>query len=932
MGVRWRAIQRCLWGEKGLFLLVFAVLALTVLPFSSPNERSRFALTRAIVVDHSFTINGYQNFVGIDVSRFGGNVYSTMAPGLSVLLILPFVLGTLLGPLIDPVLNTFGVGVYASPGQVILIQLFSAVCTAIATVYVYRLCIALGSGRTPAGAVSLIYTFATPTWVYGKTTFAHTYSALFLVMAYYYAVRTRDSSSRDTILAGVFYGVALSVEYTNLILAIPGILFLLAKNRKSLRRIGALLVPLAASGLLLLSYNAVCFGNILTFPESYWIGYRGQVSYTLGRFSTPLIVGLQGLLISSSRGLLTFSPVLILAVPGFYLLARGRGWKTKSGMRVEALVLGSVFMANLILYAKWDTWSGGGSYGPRFLVSSLPFLVTPLFTLIEWVFSKRSMAIRLVGGVGLSALYVASTSITSIGAITSPVAGYSKAPFLTFLAKSTGYPSILSGRLRDVGYTVLINRAGSVSSATGPVAGQVFWILVVAVPILAFLLILKKVSRAYSPAARVETALQPVSTPMQLPEEGPASQKAMGIRRLLGNRKLDVAALILFVVLAFAIRIWSYTTIPTPRNDELGEEKIALRILSGGYYPLTNYATFMGSFFQYVLVMFFLVFGDATSTARLMSVFFGSFTVGLTYLLAKDLYDRKTAIIASVLLATSVAHVLIASHVGWSASLTPFMGVLTVYLFNKAFRSRRRLLYFATGVAAGITLQTHPSSIFLLAGLGMFLMLWHNQASLWRRHGFLLLLYAMGGFVVGYANMIYYNVVSRLGSVAFAQRASWTGISSLGWSSYSTRLRGLSSEYLRLLGDYMIETLNFGVLLSQYKVVLFLFLVAIGVAYALKKHGSADRMLLIILGLAWLILPIGIKGFGYPSPWGGHYVMLLLPLSYMIIAAPLGALLNSHRIGRRTRLVISALIALILVYSVVTSLLSLKAVYGTLGQ
>src|SRR5579864_1494921 len=55
--------------ETKLFIFVFIVFALTILPLVSPNERSHFALAKAILTGHSFAINNYTHFVVIDLSQ-----------------------------------------------------------------------------------------------------------------------------------------------------------------------------------------------------------------------------------------------------------------------------------------------------------------------------------------------------------------------------------------------------------------------------------------------------------------------------------------------------------------------------------------------------------------------------------------------------------------------------------------------------------------------------------------------------------------------------------------------------------------------------------------------------------------------------------------------------------------------------------------------
>ncbi len=864
-----------------------------------------------------------------------------MAPGVSVLLIPFFALGTLLEAVLNQPFKSFGVANVATPGQVVMVQLFSALCSAISTVYVYRLCMLLGSRKAPAFLAGLTYAFATPVWVFGKTLFAHTFSALFLVMAYYHLFQVlKQPYKREALMAGIFAAIALSVEYTNLLLILPGFLYLLLKLRKNLGSFILFITPLFLSGSLLLLYNYVCFKNPLTFPETYWIGYGGNPTNIWSRFSTPLEVGLQGLLLSPSRGLLLFSPIAALAIPSIYLLA-----KTK---RTEATVLASIFLINLLVFAKWYMWNGGASYGPRFLIPSLPFLITPIFAAIEKLASARSRPLKLAGAAGFTALFAASAVIASIGAVTTPIADSSTEPFLTFLTSRTGYSTIQRGTLRDLLYTLLYDVLRSAGIPQTNI-GRAFWIYFASIPIAACLLKILSVLRLKDApsnsappkveAVTQETALtqqeteepQAISEPLSHPAVPPSAEepkppKIVQAKMWLIRHRLDLATLLAFWVLAFVLRIWNYERIPTPRSDELSEDNLALRILQG-YYPITNNAKFMGAFYQYVLAAFYRVFGPVSNTARLMSVFFGTSTVLLTYLLAKDLYDRETALISVTLLSFSAAHILIASHVGWSASLTPFFGILTIYLVNKALKGNRRLMYLAAGLTAGIALQTHPSAIFLLLSLGAYLLSLGARRPLITRRKLLLLLAVFLGLATGYINMIYFNLVNPFGSVSYAENARWTGLSSsITWQTYLLRLQSLTTEYLRMLGDVMTLNESFAVIWPSFKACLYLALTVTAVIYALVKRSRASKLLLLTLGFAWLILPIGIKGYGFPSPWGGHYVQLLLPIAYILISAPLGRLLKIK--APKTRRAAMGMLVALCAYSAISSLWTLNLMYG----
>ena len=85
------------------------------------------------------------------------------------------------------------------------------------------------------------------------------------------------------------------------------------------------------------------------------------------------------MLLSPGKSLLLFVPLTLLAPWGWVRLAVQR--------RREAALFAAISIVWLLVHAGWWTWHGGWSWGPRFLVTIMPFLILPLGAL--WMDARR---------------------------------------------------------------------------------------------------------------------------------------------------------------------------------------------------------------------------------------------------------------------------------------------------------------------------------------------------------------------------------------------------------------------------------------------------------------------------------------------------------------------------------------------------------------
>jgi hypothetical protein len=357
------------------FLVAYGIWVYVIVAYFVPgatwNPVSRFALTRAIVEHHGFSIDGFEDSTG-DRARRGDHWYSDKAP-IPSLFAAP-ALGVFelfdhaiafepAGP--EGSVEHFKVNRACQIALWVCSLATAGIATAILAVLVF---VALRGRTTPMGALvcSAITVLATPIFPYGTSFYGHAIAALFLFAAV--VVAASEEPSRTSIrVAGACIAVAAGCEYLTLV---PGLLiaaFML--RRGSIRQTVVDLAAGAALPALLVGvYHAICFGAPWRTGYSYLVRSKFVAGHAHGLLGihVPRFVPLMGLLLGPRRGLFYVAPVTLAGVVGLAI-------EYRRGDRASRIAV-TAAAAMLLLNAGYYMWWGGAAAGPRHLVPVLPML------------------------------------------------------------------------------------------------------------------------------------------------------------------------------------------------------------------------------------------------------------------------------------------------------------------------------------------------------------------------------------------------------------------------------------------------------------------------------------------------------------------------------------------------------------------------------
>jgi hypothetical protein len=206
---------------------------------------------------------------------------------------------------------------------------------------------------------------------------------------------------RDTVLIGL--GLALAGVTRPQLAPIVAVLLAGTWVRSSFRRAAAATTIVVLSAAAIALTNFQWYGHPLG-AQALLQDVNAQLHDTGATFALSA-EGLAGLLVSPSRGILIFSPIVLfaaIAMPGSF----GAGRRSALPWCSAALV------AQYLLYGSYSVWWGGHTYGPRYMLDLLPVAV-PLAATTLGRMNGRSVS-TWVGGLALTwSVVVAATGAFS---------------------------------------------------------------------------------------------------------------------------------------------------------------------------------------------------------------------------------------------------------------------------------------------------------------------------------------------------------------------------------------------------------------------------------------------------------------------------------------------------------------------------------------
>jgi hypothetical protein len=381
----------------GNYLLLFALLTgvyhSNLRPIASGDSLPASLVPFSLLLDHSITLDRFgpdietQVWYGSTVLHKAGDhwysVYPIAGPVLATPLYLPIVF--------VPGIRKMPPATLISIARILekAVAVFLAAATVIALLFLLRRVVS----ERAAWLLTLVFAFGTGNWsTSSQALWQHTFGQLTIVGCLYAVARWdgEESEPRWEWMAGLSAALALAIRPTNAAL-LPGLALALWLGRARAMRYLRLFAGPAFGAALVQVYNVGVFGNAGG-------GYRV-------RLNGHVLEGLVGVLFSPGRGLLIYTPIVVLTLAALAPQAREMRRRHRS-----LLVAAGVFvLLHISIVAAWPIWWGGYCWGPRLLTE----ILVPLMAILAigwpalqtrgfaWVFGVMALYCLLVQALGV---------------------------------------------------------------------------------------------------------------------------------------------------------------------------------------------------------------------------------------------------------------------------------------------------------------------------------------------------------------------------------------------------------------------------------------------------------------------------------------------------------------------------------------------------
>ncbi|MEA2088603.1 MAG: glycosyltransferase family 39 protein, partial [Patescibacteria group bacterium] len=184
----------------------------------------------------------------------------------------------------------------------------------------------------------------------------------------------------------------------------------------------------------------------------------------------------------------------------------------------------------------------------------------------------------------------------------------------------------------------------------------------------------------------------------------------------LNRKKIILISVLIIFAFFIGLRIF-YIFTKQPSVDEIAVGYEAFSILktgadrNGNFFPAHFYNFGWGENITLSLILIPLIklFGLSTLIVRTPVFIASLLSIFFTYLLGKELFNKKIGVISALLLTASPWHIYV-STTGYNVCLLPFFYTAIIYCLIKFFKEKKHFYFYISTIISAITFYTYALS------------------------------------------------------------------------------------------------------------------------------------------------------------------------------------------------------------------------------
>ncbi|MBI9049055.1 MAG: glycosyltransferase family 39 protein [Anaerolineaceae bacterium] len=268
-------------------------------------------------------------------------------------------------------------------------------------------------------------------------------------------------------------------------------------------------------------------------------------------------------------------------------------------------------------------------------------------------------------------------------------------------------------------------------------------------------------------------------------------------RSWMQNNRYDIIAILLLTLFAAILRFSQLGSMPNVISGDEGRfGTIIMDIMDGQIRNM--FITIFGNSTMY---FFFLagmmkIFGISFKILRIGSAIGGTLTIPFLYLFAKQLFNRRTAWISTLLLVVSNFHVHFSRIMSVTSIQDAFFATLSLYFFYTGLKKHSRNRMLLAGLSLGLALYVYMGARLIILLIPIFLLFLCLFKSQLVKSNFINLCIFIGALLISALPMIYWAISNP---ITFNARAYQMGVFQSGWLITESAKTGFSQLRLFLI-------------------------------------------------------------------------------------------------------------------------------------